>query len=60
MLQVIVVKITYGTEKGLVGQIDKACANSKVVEAYLYLFYYTSAGTLWKISESLICYFTTV
>lgn len=39
MLQVIVVKITYGTEKGLVGQIDKACANSKVVEAYIYLLY---------------------
>lgn len=51
----IVVKIMCGTEKGLVGQTDKAYENTRPLKPIVIL-YYTSAGTLWKILESVTCY----
>lgn len=55
MLQVIVVKIMDGTEKGLVGQTDKAYENTRPLKPTVIL-YCISAGTLWKIFESIMCY----
>lgn len=45
----------YDTEKGLFGQTDKAYENTRPLKPTVIL-YYTSAGTLWKIFESVMCY----
>lgn len=48
---------TCGTEKGLVEQNNKTHKNVKFMfQAYGYSLYYSSAGTLWKIFESIISY----
>lgn len=51
------VKIHVEQKEDLVGQIYKAYKNIKCSNSWLFM-YYLSAGTLWNIFDSILCYST--
>lgn len=46
-----------GVNKGLVGPVYKVCENA-MFKTYGYVLYYSSAGTLWNMYDSILCYWT--